>query len=317
MGNAAMSVRHSREMTRSEGPLVEGGIEARELVVKFLMHTVGEVKSPIAVWQLFQHGMAGNEAIQQDEFEIESVNFEEVADEIVTLAEEDISTCGTHKILYGLRLLHHNGRRNFQLKVVGAGSSGHADMDAFGNESDMVPNSRNLNVQLMSHLQAVMQMNVGQTLEQFKIQQKAITRAYDRIQWLEAEREKYMLSREAIMSQQHERDLETKQQDKRNFRIDQAMSLGMNALAPLVNKYVGQKLIPEKATPLEAQLITLASTLTQEQLQAIMTSGIFNQGQLSNFVQMIQRISEGYEEEKRKLAGLGVADARPDETGVG
>ena len=298
-----------------DAPLVEGGDEARELVAKFLVNTVGEVKTETAVWQLFQHGMAANEAIQQNEFEIENVNFDELSDEIVTFAEEDIASCGTHKILYGLRLLHHNGRRNFQLKVTGAGGN-HAEIDAFGNESDMVPNSRNLNVQLMSHLQAVMQMNVGQTLEQFKIQQKAITRAYDRIQWLEAEREKYMLSRETIMSQQHERDMEAKKQEKSDHRIDQAVSMGMNALAPIVNKFVGQKLMPEKVTPLEAQLITLASTITPDQLKQIMTSGLFNQGQQSNFLQMLQTISESFEEEKRKLAS-GPGGAGVNSGGIG
>lgn len=304
MGNSAMQLRQSRGMVpaASEGPLVEGGDEARELIAKFLMHTVGEVKGATAIWQLFQHGMAGNEPLQQNEFELENINFEELSDEIITFAEEDIASCGNHKILYGLRLLHHNGRRNFQLKVGGGGSGG-TEMDAFGNESDMVPTGRNMNAQLMGHLQAVMQMNVGQTLEQFKIQQKAITRAYDRIQWLEAERERYMLSREAIMSQQHERDMDSKKQEKKDFRIDQAMSMGINAIAPLVNKYVGHALIPEKATPLEAQIITLASTMRNDQLKALMTSGIFDQGQLSNFVQMIQVVSEGIEEEKRKVSG--------------
>ena len=313
MGNVAMSVRQSRDLAREErgpqGPMVEGGDEARELVAKFLLNTVGEVKSEKAVWQIFQHGMAGNDALNQDEFEVENVNFDELADTIVTCAEEDIATCGNQRILYGVRLLHHNGRRNFQLKVGGGNST---EMEAFNNESDM--NSRHMTVQLMGHLQAVMQMNVGQTLEQFKIQQKAIVRAYDRIQWLEAEREKYMLSREAILSQQHERDMEAAKQKKSDDRMDKMVSMAMNAFAPIMNKYVGQKLIPQQATPLEAQIITLASTMKMEQLQALMTSGIFDQGQLANFVKMIQVVSEGIEAEKRKLAG---ADAEGPAVGPG
>lgn len=290
---------------------VVGLDEAKELVYKFLSDNVGLVKVETLVWQLFQQGFQAGAPFSENTFSADD-DLDKIAEDIVQAAEEDISTCGSHKILYSLKLAHHNGRRNFPLTVGGGNRPDAGASDMFGmNESDMIPTARNMIAQQMQHNHALMVTSVGGYSEQIRMLLKTLEMRDKRIEFLEAERQRFLDAKEAIMSLQHERDMQAEQQKKNNFRMDQIVSTGMNAVAPLINKYAGKLLIPEKATPLEGQMIALASTLKPEQVQGLISSGLFDPAQLANFMQIFQSIHDSFEAEKKRLNGTdpGMAGA--------
>ena len=283
-------------------PEVRGVEEARDGLRIFLSGTIGSVKVDKIVVLLFQHGFQNNEPFHHFPFDTKNDDLDQLVDEILQIAEDDIASCGANKISYAVKLPNHNGRKNFYLTTVSN------DVEEGGlpgvNDADMIPTLRHITAQQMSHNQALFQVSIGSFGELLKNASKENARLRDRIQYLEAERERYIESREAILSQQHDRDMETRKQEKNDLYKGQIVSTAMNAVAPLVNNYVKQKLIPQKATPLEGMMIALASTFEPAQAEKLMQSGVFSPAQLANLLQIFDSIHQGFEAERHHASGV-------------
>ena len=291
----------SREISRGtdDGLEVHGVEEARDGLLKFLNESVGSVKIDTIIVQLFQTLQSG-EPIQHFPFNA-SDSIEQLTDDILQIAEQDIADSRAHKISYSVKLAQHNGRKSFALTT----SSNDDEAAGSGmemNGGEMIPTLRHITTQQMSHNQVLVEVAVGSLGGQLKRMGKENDRLVARVQYLEAERERYYESREAILSFQHERDMELKKQEKKDFYMGQIVSTGMNAVAPLINKYAKQMLVPQKATPLEGMMIALASTIGPEQVEKLISSGVFTSPQLQNFMQIVESIHKAFEEEKKGQA---------------
>jgi len=288
------------------GSGIQGLEHAQETVVEFLTETVGKVRTDKLIGQLFQQGFQAGKTLVHFPFGAED-DFQEVAQDVVAAAEKDLSQCGDdQKILYSFRLEGHDGRCNFPLTSASYAmtrSGGNSDLSE--HEGDiMIPRASHLIAQQMQHNQVFAQLLVSGSTDQIKGYQEEMREMRKRIQFLETERTKYLDSREEILSLQHKRDMEIRSQEKSEHRKDQFTSLVMNAGAPIVNKFLKQKIMPEKVTPLEGQLIALASTLNPthdpNQLDKIMAC--LDLPQKNNFMQILLTIKEFFEEEARKTA---------------
>ena len=293
-------VRASRaEMTEDlPRPEVRGVEEARDGLRTFLSGTIGSVKVDKIVVLLFQHGFQNNEPFHHFPFDTKSDDLDQLVDEILQVAEDDIASCGANKISYAVKLPNHNGRKNFYLTTVSNDvEEGRSLADV--NDADMIPTLRHIASQQMGHNQALFQVTIGSFGELLKNARKENARLSARVEHLEAERERYIESREAILSQQHDRDMETRKQEKNDFYKSQIVGTAMNAVAPLVNNYVKQKLVPQKATPLEGMMIALASTFEPAQAEKLMQSGVFSPAQLANLLQIFDAIHKSFEQERQ------------------
>ena len=286
----------------ASGPEVRGVEDARDQVFAFLQDTVGTVKVDDILVQLFQHGFHGNEPFKH--WEIKATDdLNELSEEIVQVAEEDISTAGAHKISYAVKLAQHNGRKNFVLTTV----SNEDDGPGFGiNDAEMIPTLKHITAQQMGHNQILFEAAIGSFGAQLKMMSKMLTKANERIEWLQAERERYMESREAIFSEQHDRDMDMKRQEKKDFYMGQIVSMGVNAVGPIVNKIAQQKIMPEKASPLEQMMIGLATTIDGAQADALIESKILTLSQLNSFMTIVRAIRESFD-----AGGTGAGPEQP------
>jgi len=280
-----------RQPATPSAPVIQGVESARERVYRFLVDTVGAVKMDVLLAELFQHGFNHNKPFHHIEFHAKD-DLKEVAEAIVQAAEEDISGFSNQKLCYGLQLAQHSGRRNFELSVQGPGHSG-SPLDS---SSAMVPTLQAIVVQQMQHNQVIMETAIGSFAEQMKIQNETNAQREEQLQFLQLERTRYFEAKEAAMSLQHEREMQAKAQEKSDQRLDQLAATAINAAAPLVNKFVKQKLMPETATPLEGMTIALLSTLRKEQVDALLTSGLLSPAQASNLMHTLKTIQESFEQ---------------------
>lgn len=277
-------------------PEVEGVEDARERVLTFLTDTVGTVDASEITGILYQSGLI-KDPIWTFHFG-PNEDKDELAEEVLQKAGNNLKDHGgSHRIHYKLKLLHHNGNATFPLWLKRPENDVHeAQFDNSINPTDLVPNVATMIQQQMVNNQILLETAVGGSREQIKLSNKMLERAYKRIEYLENKLEESFESREAVMSLQHERDLETKREEKKQQYMGQVISTGINAFAPLVNKVVKQKLMPETVTPLEGQIIALASTITAEKVQKLIASGAFDLAQLQNFLAMVKQVQDRQEE---------------------
>ena len=279
-----------------DGSEVQGVEKAREGILAFLNRTLGTVTVETVTVQLFQ-------LFQQDfqksakpfnhfPFNREEDDVEALADEIIETARADISDCGATRIAYSVQIAGHNGRKNFELTIPDNEESG-------AHDAEMIPTLRHGLTQQMGHNQIMFEVTVGALGSVHKRLAKENERLMERIQYYEAERERYIESREALVSRQHDRDMDLKKQETNRFYMGQIASMGMNTIAPLINNYMKEKFVPVKATPLENMMITLASTIDTPQMQALMKSGILTGAQIQNFLQIVSSINEAAAKEKK------------------
>ena len=293
-----MNERRHLAVVRSRGDGEEGGSgiqgleQAQETIVEFLTESVGKVKTDKLVGQLFQQGFQAGKTLVHFPFEA-TEDFQEVAEEVVAAAEKDLSQCGDdQKIVYSFRLDGHDGRCNFPLTSASyAMTRGGGSSDLSAHEGDiMIPRASHLIAQQMQHNQIFAQLLVSGSTDQIKGYQEDIRELRKRIQFLETERTQYLDSREEILSLQHKRDMEIRSQEKSDHRVGQLMDTAMNAVGPIVNKFVKQKIMPEKVTPLEAMMFALASTLEPPQLKELMESNTLTMPQKANFMEILKTI---------------------------
>ena len=294
--SAGMSRGHEEEFVDESGSEVRGVEEAREGILKFLTMTLGSVKVDTVTVQLFQHGFQSGKPFHHFPFNTTEDDVDNLADEIAEIAKADISDCGASKIAYAVMLAGHNGRKNFTLTIADNEESSNGGV----NDAEMIPTLRHGWTQQMGHNQIMFEVTVGSLGAQNKRLSKENDRLVERIQHYEAERERYIESREAILSAQHDRDMDIKKQDSRNFYMGQVASMGMNTIAPLINNYMKEKFVPVKATPLENMMITLASTIETPQMQALLKSGILSAAQGHNLLQIVASIQEAAAKEKKE-----------------
>ena len=283
------------EFIDEEGSEVQGVEKAREGILRFLSTALGSVKVETVTVQLFQHGFQSGKPFHYFPFNVAEDDVDNLADEIAEIARTDIAECKAAKIAYAVMLAGHNGRKNFTLEIADNEES-HSGV----NDAEMIPTLRHGWTQQMGHNQIMFEVTVGSLGAQNKRLSKENDRLVERIQHYEAERERYIESREAILSAQHDRDMDIKKQDSRNFYMGQVASMGMNTIAPLINNYMREKFVPVKATPLENMMITLASTIETPQMQALLKSGILSAAQGHNLLQIVASIQEAASKEKKE-----------------
>lgn len=292
-----------RSRGEEEGSGVQGLDEAKETIVEFLTESVGKVKTAKLIGQFFQQGFQGGKTLIHFPFGPDD-DFQEIAEDVVAAAEKDLRQCGDdQKIVYSFRLEGHDGRCNFPLEssgyAVSRGHGGHGS-DLSEHEGDvMIPRATHLITQQMQHNQVFAQLLVSDRQDLVKGYQEELRELRKRVVFLETERTKYLDSREEILSLQHKRDMEARSQEKSDHRMDQLTSLALNAAGPIANKYLKQKILPEKVTPLEGQMFALAQSIKgKEQLDKILAA--FDLPQQTNLMDILQSIHAALQENGQK-----------------
>lgn len=274
---------------------IVGGEAARRKVLAFLEKTVGEVKVDTIHIQLFQYGFNADKPFKNWEVKVDQ-DFTDLAQDIVDVAETDITESQLKLARYGLLIAHHDGKTVFVLKVK------QANDNARMTDMENLPVLERILETTVAQNQFMFEASLGSLAQQLKTANKMLQKANERIQWLETEHERTMEVREAINSEQHTRDMEWKRQEKADQMKSQVMSMGINAIGPIVNKIAQQKLLPQTASPLEQMMIGLAMTVDEKQLPKIIESGAFDIPQLKSLLTIIGEIHKSF-----NAGGTGVS----------
>lgn len=291
-GRGEPEIMEEDEEDDESDPQVTGQERALRSILRFLNNTIGEVKAEGPLYAFIaQH----NREKPFHTFEFDRRDpLEQMAQEIIDVATNDISGLKRSQISYTLSLENHNGRATFCLNLPGGTSASSME------ESLLVPNARGLVGQQMEHNQALMQMSVGSWQAQIKMLMALVQTKEERIQHLEDERARFFEAREKLLSEEAERDRLAKRQEREEERIDQVVGTIMTGIPAVVNKFVGKNLLVEKATPLEGLMTALASQLTQEQVQGLIQSGILAPNQMATFVEILKTIHDSFEKERKE-----------------
>ena len=290
-----------RQVPNSAPDEVRGVEIAHENLVNWLERTVGTVKTDVIDVSISQLGQNRGEAFEHLEYDRSENDLGKLADEILESCSNDILSATRHGEIhatytYSVRLAGHNKRQNFLLSCGAV----QATLDQNFN-----PTLLGFATQQMSHNQEIMKVAVGSVSEQMKSMATQLAMKDRRIEYLERERNEYIEHREQLLSLQHERDMQKQAQDRSDLRLDQVVDTFKNAAAPLVNKLIKEKLLPETVTPIEGQLIALMSSIDQPQLMKLLQSGVLTGPQQHNFMSLLNTVAKHMEEQKQKPLGQG------------
>lgn len=157
------------------------------------------------------------------------------------------------------------------------------------------PSMKGLISQLMRHNEATMRTATMVTNHNMTLQQRIIERQAEQVEKLLSEKYDNMRTMEGVLSEQHKRKLEEMEQlSNQQFREEIIKKVAL--LAPVVaNRIAGRTIVPV-GSPMNASLVALRESLTQEQMQALM--GVLRPEQAMAVIEMLQSVTPPSEEEK-------------------
>lgn len=206
-------------------------------------------------------------------------------DQIVTLPEEEIIEM-VHDIEHaanadadGLggvqkyKLLAYFSResvpRRFTFRMKGSG-------DDLEDEDEMgltEPASKRGHLgQMMRHNEAIMRISVMGQSQVSSLMQRTIANQQNQIESLLKDRRDTLEMTENLKSKQHERELATLEAEHNASMKERAFEKGSMLIPAVVNRIAGRKILAESATPAEQLMLSLAESLTQKQLENLLST---------------------------------------------
>lgn len=265
------------------GTIIEGIGEASQKVKAFLAKYKDSTENEgTLVVELYQAAVGQEEIVETFEYE-QGESLDKLVDEILEAATEDADGLVTGgKVKYTVKVEGLRGRVAFSLKIVAGDDEDIEDVED-------LPNKKGLITQQMRHNEKLMKTSMG-IMEKFgNILQKALHDKDQRI----ADLEKVHLDGIRVFSEvsqaKHVQDMEFRKLEREEGRKDQAIGIlaqGAPMLMSMVASKMGGGPIQQGPTPLEAALTNFMNSIRGEQIQALIASGIFEQGQLMSLLEM-------------------------------
>lgn len=270
------------------GTIIEGIVEASQKVRAFLAKYKDSTENEgVLIIELYQASVGQEEIVETFELE-QGESLDKLVDEILEAATEDADGLVTGgKVKYTVKVEGLRGRVAFSLKVV-AGED--EDME----DVEDLPNKKGLITQQMRHNEKLMKTSMG-IMEKFgNILQKALHDKDQRISDLERVHLDGIRMFSEVAQAKHVQDMEFRKLEREETRKDQAIGVLAQG-APMLMHMVASKLggsPPQGPSPLEQALTSFMNSIRGEQIQALIQSGIFDQGQLMGLLEMAKTIEE-------------------------
>lgn len=272
------------------GTVIEGIGEAAQKVKAFLLKYKDSTENEgTLVVELYQASVGQEEIIETFEYE-QGESIDKLVNEILEAAQEDADGLVTGgKVKYTVKVEGLRGRVAFSLKIVAGDDEDMEDVED-------LPNKKGLITQQMRHNEKIMKVAMG-TVEKFgNILQKAIHDKDQRISDLEKVHLDGIRVFSEVTQAKHVQDMEFRKLEREEGRKDQAIGIlaqGAPMLMSMVASKMGGK--PTGPTPLESALINFMNSISEQQIHALMASGIFQQGQLMSLLEMAKVIQSQQE----------------------
>jgi hypothetical protein len=156
------------------------------------------------------------------------------------------------------------------------------------------PTKSGLQAQTMRHLEAVMRITAMTQNRAFDAQQKMLTILQSQNEKLLEEKWKNFELVESLLSQKDEREIErakaVQKLEMQEKLVDKVTLLLPTAVNRLFGGNSGQKVLPEKTTPMEEQLCALGETLQPAQLEELQR--VLSTEQLMVFLDIFQNVNK-------------------------
>lgn len=156
------------------------------------------------------------------------------------------------------------------------------------------PTKSGLQAQTMRHLEAVMRITAMTQNRAFDAQQKMLTILQSQNEKLLEEKWKNFELVESLLSQKDEREIErakaVQKLEMQEKLVDKVTLLLPTAVNRLFGGNNGQKVLPEKTTPMEEQLCALGETLQPTQLEELQR--VLSTEQLMVFLDIFQNVNK-------------------------
>lgn len=288
---------------------IEGEGEAKEKVEHFILNILESVEMEINeyVFSVYKHGRGGEEDDPVYSVEYERTEgkrevlikaSQELADELVSQAMEDVESYSHGNQKYVVRCEDVKARCVFTLKVNPADDE---DLD----DIEETPNKKGLLSMFMRHQEKIMKVAVGSVKTVLDMQQKTIKDKDETIKRMEERQIETIKLTEDLMSGAHARNIELRKIENKEKRMNEIAGMVLQG-APLLlqmvassgNKGGGE---PPQQPPVasaasdapqpngsavENIVDSLLATFTEEQLMEIQKSGIFSPQQLMLLIQL-------------------------------
>lgn len=285
----------SMQNNAADTQTIEGAEEATQKVLKFVKAVVAnpEMEGTIE-FELLQHGAGQEEddAVWSAEYAPgDEVN--QLVKEVVEAAVEDASGYPNGVLKYVFKAVGVKARVIFSLKV---NSTEDEDIE----DIDDLPNKRGLISQLMRHQEKIMRIAVGSTQKVIKTLETQNQKKDERIDQLESNQINTIKMIEDLVSGRHVRDLELRKLEREEKHKDQAIGMLMTAMPMLANKLMGGAQGAANvqgsggpiagASPIETMVEGLMSSMTSEQFNNLVKSGLFSPDQMMLLAEIARTI---------------------------
>lgn len=291
---------------------VEGVDDAKGILRSWLKQTKtsSEIEGDVEL-ELCNVG-SGAECIYSTDWDI-AEPLEDIIDELMEHAVEDAMSVGRGKVRFKVVVagMKKAGRAAFTLMVPDNGDLDSDDIE----DIEEAATRKGLMTQLMRHQEKVMKVGLGGSAKAQETLSKQLDAANKRIADLEARYMENVKTYEELLSGKHMRDLELRKLDNTERRNEQVAGILMQSIPLLLNKFMTGKQIPqvpaglpagapggppqkpfsEPVTVIENMLEGFLQSFTPEQLQRIMSSGIFTPPQMMTFVEIAKAVQERME----------------------
>jgi len=114
----------------------------------------------------------------------------------------------------------------------------------------------------------------------------------EQIERLMRDRMQSLVSIEELLSNKHARDLAARENEAAIERKKELFEKVMSLAPIVVNKITGKEMVRQVASPLEATVTAFMETIKPNQLDAIASSGIFNQQQQLLFATLLEQMTK-------------------------
>ncbi len=245
--------------------------------VERTLYSVDDDKGPCCKLTL-RHVQAGGNSSKDGD--VWSVKIEH-NDECVTLPEEDClelvhdieeaASCdadglgGVQRYKLLAYFVRESVPRRFTFRMKGAGDEVEDD-DALSEPATKQGHM----AQMMRHNEAIMRISVSSQAKVSAIMQKTVASQQDQIDKLLKDRRAGFEMMEDLRSKHHERELATLEFEHSADMKEKALEKGSMLIPAIVNRLSGRKILPESATPAEQMMLSLAESLSAEQIEKLL-----------------------------------------------
>lgn len=266
--------------------MLRGTEDARQIVYDFLRKYTREPppkgRDHYIVRLTSEITAEGAEPLQEIPFKADD-DLASIAADVMNACEDACEEIGTGKVTFTVRIVdHRTGRRTFSLY------NEDDEEDAEAQRYQAQPTERGVIAQLMRHLETRERTMLQKELRIDRMTARMLDQLNGRVQSLERGRLETFELAEDLRDRRAERDLKALEQENSEKRKDKMLRVLGPLAGTAVNMIAKRTVIPTAAqgignvpaTPLESLIHALFHSLTEEQAQALVDSGILSMDQL-------------------------------------